>query len=340
MLVLYQWYTTFETEFLKADLNLESCLQCGQIDGVKGVAKKHDLKEAVVEIEKEKSQAYLNRKSYPANTQDVKDSNYISAYGDRDQERKASAMVHENHDIPAKRSSSHMDHLEAFKSGLFTMDDLHLGKIMPLRFPIRDFPQFLPREEADSIPFSILRLPNVLQLFSVHPDSPTAKAMEDTLRQCEAPPIKGEIKLCPTSLESMLDFVHSVLGSWTNLDVLTTTHPTMSTVLTQNYTISRIAEQVYSRKWVVCHPFPYPYKVFYCHLMERSKLFKVSLGGENGHEVEAVAVCHMDTSDWDPDSILFRQLGVISGPSSPVCHFLPVYHLVWVPSPTAASASI
>ncbi|KAM3695279.1 hypothetical protein ACB098_07G118800 [Castanea mollissima] len=273
---------------------------------------------------------------------DAKD-NYMAQYGTRqeakespiqEEDSKSSVIEHEN--TMTTKPSSHMDHLGAFKSGFFTMDDLFVGNIMPLYFPIQELSEFLPREEADSIPFSMSQLPNVLQLFSIPIDSPNARAMEDTLQQCEATPITGETKLCATSLESMLDFVHSILGSWANLNVLTSKHPTMSTALTQNYDVLRVSKELYAPKWVACHPLPYPYKIFFCHFIENTKIFKVLLGGENGHKVEAVAVCHMDTSDWDPNHILFRQLGVKPG-SSPVCHFLPIYHLVWVPSPTTAS---
>jgi hypothetical protein len=260
------------------------------------------------------------------NTQDVKELD----------DSKASVMMREKQ-MAAKPSSSHMDHSEAFKIGFFTFDDLYVGRTMAVHFPIQEFPHFLPRGEADSIPFSMPQLPNVLQLFSIPADSPNAKAMKDTLLQCESLPIKGEIKLCATSLGSMLDFVNNIMGSGTNLNVLTTKHPTMPTELTQSYSVLRISEEIHAPKWVACHPLPYSYKVFYCHFIENSKIFKVSLGGENGQKVEAVAVCHMDTSDWDPDHILFRQLGIKPSSSSPICHFLPVYHLVWVPSPTTAS---
>lgn len=267
---------------------------------------------------------------------DEKDS-YIAGYINT-QDVKELDDSHENQ-MAAKpsSSSSHMDHSEAFKFGFFTFDDLYVGRTMAVHFPVQEFPHFLPRGEADSIPFSMPQLPNVLQLLSIPADSPNAKAMKDTLMQCESLPIKGEIKLCATSLESMLDFVNNIMGSRTNLNVLTTKQfPTMPE-LTQNYSVLSISEEIHAPKWVACHPLPYSYKVFYCHFIENSKIFKVSLGGENGQKVEAVAVCHMDTSDWDPDNILFRQLGIKPSSSSPICHFLPVYHLVWVPSPTTAS---
>ncbi|KAK7816528.1 burp domain protein rd22 [Quercus suber] len=92
---------------------------------------------------------------------------------------------------------------------------------------------------------------------------------------------------------------------------------------------------IYAPKWVACHPLPYPYLTFFCHFIENTKIFKVLLGGENGHKVESAAVYH-NTYSWDPNHIIFRELGPKYGSTS-VCHFLAKYHLVWVPSPTTAS---
>uniref|UniRef100_A0A803MBX3 BURP domain-containing protein n=1 Tax=Chenopodium quinoa TaxID=63459 RepID=A0A803MBX3_CHEQI len=83
---------------------------------------------------------------------------------------------------------------------------------------------------------------------------------------------------------------------------------------------------------VACHTMPYPYVVYLCHFQEsESKVFQVSLRGEDNNIVhEAVAVCHMDTSQWSPDHASFWVLGIKPG-SSPVCHFFPTDNLVWVP---------
>ncbi|GMN37424.1 hypothetical protein TIFTF001_006799 [Ficus carica] len=272
---------------------------------------------------------------------------YISAYGDSKEETKCKKhlhaghnhmMGHENH-MPTQPSTG-MDHTEAFKVGFFTPEDLYAGKIMPLYFPIKEHSsRFLPREVAESIPFSTSQLPNLLQLFSIPQGSPEAKEMEQTLGDCELKPIDGEIKLCATSLESMVEFVRSMIGSRVNFNLLSTTHPTMATELTQNYTVSEAPKEVIAPKMVFCHPEPYPYAVFFCHFFgTETKVFQVALRGESGDDVEAMAVCHMDTSDWDPNHVLFSLLGVKPGASSPVCHFLPKNHLVWIPSPATATA--
>ncbi|KAI5314266.1 hypothetical protein L3X38_043442 [Prunus dulcis] len=244
---------------------------------------------------------------------------------------------HEHHHMHT-HSSSPMDHNEAFKIGFFTFDDLYKGKIMPLNFPKQEHSRFLPKEVADSIPFAMQQLPHLLQLFSIPQGSLDAKHMAYALEQCEMKPITGETKFCATSLESMIEFVTKIIGSGVSFNILSTTHPTTSTAITQSYTILEKPNEVLASKMVFCHPIAYPYAVFFCHNFERdTKFFKVSLEGANGDKVEAMAVCHMDTSDWDPNHSLFGLLGIKAGASSPVCHFFPENHLAWIPSPTKAT---
>ncbi|KAL1361967.1 hypothetical protein HN51_010271 [Arachis hypogaea] len=244
---------------------------------------------------------------------------YVTSYGPRSKETQ----------------SSNVDHTEAFKVGFFAMDDLYVGNIMTLQFPVEDFSHFLSKKEADSIPFSTSQLPSVLQLFSISEDSAQAKSMRGTIEQCEAGTITGETKICANSLESMLEFVHNIIGSEEKHNIHTTT-PSSGAPL-QKYTILKISQDIYAPKWVACHPLPYPYGVYYCHFISTgTRVFKVLLDGENGDKVEALGVCHLDTSDWSPNHILFKQLGFMPG-EAPVCHFFPVKHLMWVPQPSTTT---
>lgn len=241
-------------------------------------------------------------------------------------------QVHAHH-------SSHMDHMDTSSMIFFAVKDLKVGKKLPIYFPKRDpstSPHLLPREEADPIPFSSKQLPYLLEFFSFSSDSPQAKAMKDTLKECETKPLKGETKFCATSLESMLDFTRGIMGlEYSPFQVLSTSHLTKSTKLYQNYTFLKMPEEIPAPKMVACHTMPYPYTIFYCHSQHsENKVFKVTLGGENGDLVEAIAVCHMDTSQWSPDHVSFRVLGVQPGTSS-VCHFFPADNFVWVPKPVS-----
>ncbi|KAG2705617.1 hypothetical protein I3760_05G063700 [Carya illinoinensis] len=227
----------------------------------------------------------------------------------------------------------HMDHMDPALNVFLAIDDLKVGKSMPIYFPRKDpsmSPRLLPREEVDSIPFSSTQLPYLLEFFSFSKESTEAKAMEYTLGQCELEPIKGETKFCATSFESLLDFPRSFFGLNSRLKVITATDLRNSTVLIQNYTFLGVKE-ISAPKMIACHPMPYPYAVFYCHGQEsENRLFEVSLDGENGETVQAAAFCHMDTSQWDPEHVSFRVLGVEPG-SSPVCHFFPADNIIWVP---------
>lgn len=217
----------------------------------------------------------------------------------------------------------------------FIPTDLKVGKTMPIYFSKKDSstsPKFLPREEADQIPFTAKQLPFLLDFFSISKHSPQAKAMEYTLEQCEFEPMEGETKFCATSLESLFGFARHLFGSNAQFKILTTTHLTESPVLLQNYTISQVKE-VSVPSVIGCHPMPYPFAVFYCHSQQGDTgLYEVLVKGENGGRVQAAAICHMDTSKWDVDHVAFRVLKVQPG-TSPVCHFFPSDNLVWVPLP-------
>ncbi|KAG5033702.1 hypothetical protein JHK87_008612 [Glycine soja] len=99
--------------------------------------------------------------------------------------------------LDTEHTHAHMDHnhLDPSLMVFFTLKDLKVGKRMAIHFPRRDpanSPKLWPREEADSVPFSSNQLPNLLKLFSFSSDSSQATAMENTLRECESKPIKGE----------------------------------------------------------------------------------------------------------------------------------------------------
>lgn len=229
-----------------------------------------------------------------------------------------------------------------FKNG-----DLQIGKRIPLYFPVKDSstkPPLLTRGESDSIPFNSSEMPYLLDYFSFSKDSRQARAMEATLKHCEYPAMSGETKFCATSLESMLDSAVSIFGTDTPFEVLATDYlsePSSSSSyhsLLQNYTVSDEPRVIWTPKMVACHTLPYPYTVFYCHSQKSdNKLFKVSLYGDNGEKIDAAAVCHMDTSKWDPKNVAFQVLKTEPGLFSPVCHFFPQDNLVWIASSSSSS---
>ncbi|KAJ4716939.1 BURP domain-containing protein [Melia azedarach] len=230
-------------------------------------------------------------------------------------------------------SVSHKDYKE-----FFFFRDLKVGQKMPFHFPVHDSPHFLSREEADSIPFSLKQLPYLLKYFSSQYDSCEAEVIEDTLRKCEANPNEGESKFCATSLESMLDFARSFFGLETNFKAVSTIHLTKPTNIVQNYTVLDVPQEIPAPKVVSCHFLSYPYAVFGCHSqITENKVFRVLLGGDNGDTVEAIAVCHMDASQWTHNHLSFWVLDIEPG-NSPVCHYFPAVNIVFVPASAAIDA--
>ncbi|XP_038691754.1 BURP domain-containing protein BNM2A-like [Tripterygium wilfordii] len=220
-------------------------------------------------------------------------------------------------------------HIERF----FSIDDLGVGKPFTVKLKVdgtSSSSHLLSKEEADSLPFSLSELPNILQLLSIPRGSTRVKAMQDTLRGCESEPIQGEAKACATSVESLLEFVHTIFGPKTEVKVLTTTHDAMSIGNSNRYTIMDFKE-IPIRKLIGCHPMPYPYKVYHCHHQfdSETKAFRILLKGNDGDRFDTYAACHMDTTNWNPNHISFRVLNTKPG-SSPVCHIFPEGHLLWV----------
>ncbi|XP_058760256.1 BURP domain-containing protein BNM2A-like isoform X1 [Vicia villosa] len=234
-------------------------------------------------------------------------------------------------------ASSNTDRTEAFKTGYFDINDLYVGHVMTLQFPVQEVSPYLSKKEADTIPLSKSQLPSVLQLFSIPEDSTQAKSMIKTLEECGGETVTGETKICANSLESMLEFVDTIFGSDTKHSILTTSMSTPTAAPLQKYTILEVSQDIHTPKWVACHPLPYPYAIHYCHYIATgTKVFKVTLvGDENGDKMEALGICHLDTSEWNPDHIIFKRLGIKAGKNTPVCHFFPVNHLMWVPVETS-----
>lgn len=207
----------------------------------------------------------------------------------------------------------------------FLEKDLHSGNRMNLQFsqPTSQKP-FLPRPLADSTPFSSKNLPEILAKFAVKPNSSKAAAIEKTLQDCEDRGVKGEERFCATSLESMVDFATSVLGR----GVMAVSTESGSSG-EKAYRIEAVRRLPSEKAVVACHQLEYAYAVFYCHSTATTVAYGVSLAGDGGGGAGAVAVCHRDTAEWNPEHLAFKVLKVKPG-SVPICHFLPENHVVWV----------
>jgi len=137
---------------------------------------------------------------------------------------------------------------------------------------------------------------------------------------CGSPAAIGEDKFCALSLESMVDFAISKLG--TNIKVI-------SSSFTQNqnqYVVDEVNK--IGDKAVMCHRLNFKNVVFYCHQVNATTTYMVPLVALDGTKAEVLTVCHHDTRGVDPD-VLYEILKVKPG-TVPICHFVGNKAIAWV----------
>jgi hypothetical protein len=213
-------------------------------------------------------------------------------------------------------------------TAFFLENDLHSGKKLKLHFPkTRNEAKFLPRKVAESIPFATTKLSEILNHFKVQPKSAEAEILRQTIEECEQAGIQGEDKYCATSLESLVDFCVSKLGN-KNVKVYSTE---VDKEAKQEYKIVDKGVKKIGDRSVACHKQNYAYAVFYCHEIQATRAYMVSMVATDGTKAEAVAVCHTDTRTWNHNHFAFQLLKIKPG-TVPICHFLPTDSLVWVPN--------
>ncbi|ONI34337.1 hypothetical protein PRUPE_1G475800 [Prunus persica] len=233
---------------------------------------------------------------------------------------------------PSDNQQLHYKDLAIF----FLEKDMRPGTTMKFQFPINsNTATFLPRESAQSIPFSSNKLPEIFNHFSVKPTSEEAKTIKQTIEECEAPDLKGEEIYCATSLESMVDFSTSKLGTRNVEAISTEVLEKGATMSIQNYTTMPGLKKLAGDKVVVCHKQNYPYAVFFCHAIKHTAAYALSLKGDDGEKVKAVTICHLDTSEWDPEHMSFQIVNVKPG-TIPICHFISTDAIAWVPNHKSA----
>ncbi|KAK8545056.1 hypothetical protein V6N13_066371 [Hibiscus sabdariffa] len=182
------------------------------------------------------------------------------------------------------------------------------------------------RLDAQSIPFSSGKFPEIFKYFSLKPKSDEANLIKETIQKCEIPAMKGEQRYCATSLESLIDWTVSKLGK--NIQVLS--NDVEKETENRVFAIAGEAKKVGETE-MVCHKLKYAYAVFLCHSIEKTTAYTVPLVSADGStKAKLLAICHKDTSAWSPDHFAFQILKVKPG-TVPVCHFLTKETLVWVP---------
>lgn len=222
----------------------------------------------------------------------------------------------------------------------FAEPQLRPGNTMTLTLPAEAAPAILPRDVAEKVPFG--NLDDVLAAFDIPVGSPEAAQVGHTLIRCQTPPATGEVKSCTTSLEATVQSAMNMLGSTTGRDEdvwVAASEISSAGLLRQPYVVQAVTP-IQGSRYVPCHPMPFPYTVFQCHVAraEGYRAHKVSLRGvHDGSTVAMLAFCHLDTYGWNPTHPVFKLLQTRPG-VGPVCHFMPYGNLAFVKMATTASA--
>ncbi|CAL4994213.1 unnamed protein product [Urochloa decumbens] len=191
-------------------------------------------------------------------------------------------------------------------------------------------PPFLHHEASKHIPFSRRNITSIINMFA-----PASLSMIDdisfTLNLCENPEdhqINGKKVGCVTSIESYLELIISTLG--TNQVQAFSADVPKEGIASQISTVASVRLLSHSQSVLVCHDMEYPYKVFYCHLSLPTRAYQVKLISQvDGSSVDALAVCHLNTSSWNDDFIFFELMHVKPGQTT-ACHYLNRGSMVWV----------
>ncbi|CAL5429155.1 unnamed protein product [Camellia sinensis] len=214
-----------------------------------------------------------------------------------------SRAIQSNYDFSATADQLHYNpNIVIF----FLENDLKKYTKMTLRFTrITTSTIFLPRQVAEKIPFSSKKMPQILDYFSVNPTPWKPRQSSKQSKNAKSLELGKSIQAISTEVKKETPL--------------------------QTYTIEGVKKMA-SDAAVVCHRQDYAYTVFLCHTTQTTiKAYKVSMVGVNGTKAEAVAVCHTNTSHWNPKHLAFQVLKVKVKPGTvPICHFLPEDHIVWV----------
>ncbi|KAK8339153.1 hypothetical protein V6Z12_A08G015800 [Gossypium hirsutum] len=161
---------------------------------------------------------------------------------------------------------------------------------------------------AKSVPFSSAKLPEILNHFSLKPQTREANTINETIRGCERAAIDGEQKFCASSLDSFINSSISVLGKEIQLLSTELSKETNNPLFTNSKGVQNMGETE-----LVCHKKKYPRAVFLCHSIIKTPVYKVPLMGRDGqmvmlwrsvtkiHRVGTQSIWHFIVSKLSPE---------------------------------------
>lgn len=222
-----------------------------------------------------------------------------------------------------------------FQFDFFLEENLVKGATMNLAENLHDpIPRraFLPKQVADTLPpLTTANLPKLTHTFNIGDNTKMATIMGTASYLCESPPLPGEDRACPTSVEAMAEFVSSQLGKEVKL-LVTRGAPEAAPVTKKPVTVVDFNKRSLDegKEIVICHNLMFPSQLYYCHHVTGTKVVEASLAAADGSTIYGVAICHLDTSMWASEHPAFASLKILRGAEA--CHWTVQNDMIWVPS--------
>ncbi|GLJ09910.1 hypothetical protein SUGI_0118090 [Cryptomeria japonica] len=187
-------------------------------------------------------------------------------------------MTRSSFEKPSAEVSEVEEHVFFDKKELRESGEIVLPDLSPSNYLI----SFLPSDLAEMmLPFSSANVSQILNLLNIRSESNLSRNMVGTMEE-------GEVKRCSTSIEGMVEFVVSVLGS--NMDLLSD-----PSVVESGEQANKRENIIGGKSPVTCHNFAFPYGVSYCHSIKGSEVYDLQLEVEHDKEKvtrNATALCH------------------------------------------------
>ncbi|KAL5703109.1 hypothetical protein ACHQM5_028243 [Ranunculus cassubicifolius] len=180
------------------------------------------------------------------------------------------------------------------------------------------------------LPYSIASLLTPKQAQVLFSKTDIAHMMDNTISMCNSF-MPGETRKCVSSVRDIIDFPAEIFGD-RRLKMLNpkSNVGSQKTVLLKN--IRPVLHENPKAKFVSCHEVFFPYILMYCHATSSVQVYEADLvHPETQEKVNdgMFAICHRDTSHWDPKHVSFSELKVGPGETE-VCHWISTANLAWV----------
>ncbi|KAL5723848.1 hypothetical protein ACHQM5_007191 [Ranunculus cassubicifolius] len=180
------------------------------------------------------------------------------------------------------------------------------------------------------LPYSIASLLTLKQSQVLFRDTDVRDMMTVTVSMCNSY-IPQETRKCINSVKELVDFPAAIFGD-RRLKMLNpkSNAGSQTTVLLKN--TRPLLHENPKAKFVSCHELFFPYIVMYCHATSKVQVYEADLVHPETHEKMndgMIAVCHRDTSYWDPKHVSFSALKVRPGETE-ICHWMSTANLAWV----------